>query len=262
VGPFNVFSSNKKLAKELLAKHGLVSVCQIHTCGYPIGSFAVEDHLASFRALAEEAQEMGAVLVNVHTGVDAWSLDDSVKFFKAQVTFEKSLPFKVVHETHRRRVFFNPWVTRDVIARVPEVNVNCDLSHWAVVGERLFDDPADSPKGWNWPELVANTLAPRTLLIHARVGYAHGPQAPEPFAPEYADALAAHMTWWDSLAAARARAGEVLYIEPEHGPAPYLHTLPYTNVPVADLWHVNTKLGEHLIRHFAAKQFLNELPME
>ncbi len=255
MGPFNAFGSEKALARQLLAKHGLVSVCQIHTCGYPIAAYDVDAHLASFRAMAAEAQEMGAVLVNSHTGLDAWSLADATRFFRAQVQFERTLPFKVVHETHRRRVFFNPWITRDVLQAVPEVNVNADFSHWAVVGERLYDDPADGAAGWNWRGVLESVIAPRTLLVHARVGYAHGPQAPEPFAPEYADALAAHISWWDTIAAARVKANEILYVEPEHGPAPYLHTLPYTNVPVADLWHVNTRVGEHLVAHFAAKKF-------
>lgn len=42
------------------------------------------------------------------------------------------------------------------------------------------------------------------------------------------------------LALTIASGAEVIYIEPEFGPAPYLQALPYTNVPVADLWQINS----------------------
>ena len=42
-------------------------------------------------------------------------------------------------------------------------------------------------------------------------------------------------------------------IEPEHGPAPYLHTLPHTNVPVADLWAVNDWIKNTEVRSLTAE---------
>ena len=39
---------------------------------------------------------------------------------------------------------------------------------------------------------------------------------------------------------------------PEFGPDGYLHTLPFTNAPVADLWEINTWMGHEERRHLAA----------
>jgi hypothetical protein len=38
----------------------------------------------------------------------------------------------------------------------------------------------------------------------------------------------------------------VLTITPEFGPPNYMHTLPYSNAPVADVWEVNVYMKELL----------------
>lgn len=68
------------------------------------------------------------------------------------------------------------------------------------------------------------------------MGYEEGPQVPDPRAPEYGTHLAAHEAWWDLIWASQARRGfEVSTLTPEFGPPRYLHTLPYSDCPVADL---------------------------
>jgi len=67
----------------------------------------------------------------------------------------------------------------------------------------------------------------------------------------YASELAAHERWWDAIVSQIRAKGQTVWIEPEHGPAPYLQSLPYTNVPVADLWQVNTWIGERLMKRYA-----------
>jgi hypothetical protein len=37
---------------------------------------------------------------------------------------------------------------------------------------------------------------------------------------------------------------------PESGPDGYLHTLPFTQAPVADLWEINRWMAETERRHF------------
>ncbi len=44
----------------------------------------------------------------------------------------------------------------------------------------------------------------------------------------------------------------MVYVEPEFGPAPYMHTMPHTNVPVADLWTVNEYMATRLKALFAS----------
>ena len=100
------------------------SPLQIHTCGYPVGSRSVEDHVLSFRERVLEARDYGAVLVNSHTGCDAWPLADALRCLRACAAVEAEAGVPVAHETHRQRILFNPWVTRDVLNALPEIHVN------------------------------------------------------------------------------------------------------------------------------------------
>jgi len=108
--------------------------------------------------------------------------------------------------------------------------------------QRLLNDKLDD----DWPEII-QLVAKHCHQIHARVGYAEGPQVPDPSAPEYADALEAHERWWNVIwMVQKIRGEEFAYVEPKHGPPPYLHTIPHTNVPVADLWKVNSWIGNRI----------------
>lgn len=87
----------------------------------------------------------------------------------------------------------------------------------------------------------------RAIHIHGRVGYAQGPQVPHPSAPEYEQELTAFETWWKRICALRAEEGaSFMTITPEFGPPGYMHTLPYVNQPVVDLWGVNFWMTERL----------------
>ena len=67
----------------------------------------------------------------------------------------------------------------------------------------------------------------------------------QPFSLDSFACLALHATPQDGR--------ETMTIEPEHGPAPYLHTLPHTNVPVADLWAVNDWIKNTEVRSLTAE---------
>ena len=63
---------------------------------------------------------------------------------------------------------------------------------------------------------------------------------PDPRAPEYAEALQRHESWWDEICAAQAAAGvHVMTVLLEHGTDGYQQMLPFTGVETADLWAVN-----------------------
>ena len=54
--------------------------------------------------------------------------------------------------------------------------------------------------------------------------------------------------WWSQILKAQVQRGAAVYAEPEFGPAPYMHTMPHTDVPVADLWTVNGHETQNAIR--------------
>jgi sugar phosphate isomerase/epimerase len=155
--------SDPVLFKELLHKHDLKLIVQVHTNGgyFKDGAYVyclncdMEQHLTSFRSQVQEALEMGAVLINCHSGHDSWSLDTAVAYFKAaleiEATFMKNPAYSnttIVHETHRQRLMYSPFQTRDILKQpeLKDLKINADLSHWVCVCERVFDmtDPRDA----------------------------------------------------------------------------------------------------------------------
>ncbi len=212
---------NKQMFKDMLSEYGFIYIAQIGTDGE-----TVRQNLDSFREQMQNALEFWPVIINSHSGKDYFTRNQAEDFFGCAVEIEKEFGIDVVHETHRSRVMYNPWITEHLIDTFDELKLCCDFSHWVNVCERIIDDQLD----------VIEKCAYRCRHIHARVGYEQGPQVPDPRAPEYRRHLEAHEKWWDIIwRSAKERGLAYLTLTPEFGPPYYLHTLPYTNVPVADL---------------------------
>jgi sugar phosphate isomerase/epimerase len=195
--------------------------------GYVAMAFAETPE--QFRAQVEHAKRFNPALINCHSGLDRMSFEDGCNYFLEATKIEGDLGVTVAHETHRHRLFYSPWSTRPYLEEFPTLKVCADFSHWCVVCESLLQDMED----------MVELACSRTVHIHARVGYEEGPQVPDPRAPEYAPHVERHMQWWAKIKAEReAEGAEVLTVTPEFGPPGYLHTLPYTNVPVANLWDI------------------------
>jgi hypothetical protein len=168
-------------------------------------------------------------MINSHSGRDAWNDDQSRDFFEQALELEAALDIPVAHETHRGRILFNPWVTQRLIQQFENLHLCFDISHWVCVCERLLDTELD----------IIQQCAERCIHLHTRVGYEQGPQVPDPRAPEYQRHLEAHERWWQMVWDAQISRGQkISTLTPEFGPPDYLHTLPYSNMPVADLWEV------------------------
>jgi len=190
------------------------------------GGGSVREHLDSLRVQIEECLEHRPLFFNAHSGSDTWSLAEAKDFYGAVMDLEKHIGVAISHETHRLRYFGNPWTTRPILERFPGLKLTCDFSHWVCVAERLLEDCGP----------ILQLAAAHCHHLHARVGFEEGPQVPDPRAPEWSRHVAAHEAWWDLIWAAQKKGGmTVSTLTPEFGPAPYLHSLPYTQVPVADL---------------------------
>ena len=174
-------------------------------------------------------------------GLDAWSEEESLCFFREAMVLSGSYGLQISFETHRSRSLYNPWVTQRIVRALPQISLTADISHWCVVCERQMDTEFDT----------IDTIAPHVRHIHARVGYDQGPQVPHPAAPEYAYALQAHQSCWERFwNAQRKRGFEITTMTPEFGPDGYLHMFPFTQVPVADLWEINCWMSETEEQHF------------
>lgn len=210
--------------KELLEKYKLDYIGMVFTSGTDSDS-----HLASFEKQMEQLSQFKPLFINSHSVKDAMPYEQQLSFFERSIAIEKAVGLKVGHETHRGRAMFTPWGTAQLLRDLPELKITADFSHWVCVCERLPHDQEEAL------ELAIS----RTLHIHGRVGYAQGPQVPDPAAPEYSAELEAHLAWWQRICDEQSKLGRTeITFTPEFGPPGYMHTLPYTQQPVADLWKV------------------------
>ncbi|MHA3772897.1 sugar phosphate isomerase/epimerase family protein [Verrucomicrobiota bacterium sgz303538] len=231
-----------------LSDAGLDYIAEICTAGsyVPQSRATPSEHLESFRVLAAAAVDCAPRFLTVLAGSDAWSLEQNVEFFGRALEIAKQLGVVASFETHRSRSTFNPWATRDLLRQLPDLRITCDFSHWCCVTERLVLDTE--------PEILA-LCAERAHHIHGRIGYDQGPQVPHPAAPEYRDALKAHERWWEVIWSAQECSGyRITTMTPEFGPDGYLHTIPFTAAPVADLVEINRWMANREREHFSQRR--------
>ena len=229
--------------REALQSRGLSYIQEIVTAGgyVPRRHDTVQQHLADVERQLQLGQSLQPEFVTIIGGCDAWSLEQSVHFFGEAQAIATGMDIVCSFETHRSRSLFNPWVTLAVLERLPELRLTCDFSHWVVVMERQLDDDMDAVR----------EVAKHAHHIHARVGYDQGPQVPHPAAPEYAAALVSHQRYWETIwSSLQSRGRKHCTMTPEFGPDGYLHTLPYTAQPVADLEQINAWMAHSERQHF------------
>jgi len=202
----------------------------------------MDEHLHAFETGFADGKELSPLFVTSMAGCDAWSEEMSLEFFRRGLELADAAGMDLCYETHRSRSLFNPWTTQRIVEAMPEIRLTADFSHWCVVCERLVDTEMD----------VIKSIADNIHHIHARVGYEQGPQVPHPAAPEYAYALAAHQRWWEIVWTAQQQLGyATTTMTPEFGPDGYLHLLPFTQAPIADLREINNWMAQRERRHFA-----------
>ncbi len=216
----------------LLPGMGLALIAQQWTRGA-----SPEEHAESFEAQYRRAIELRPLLVNSHTGRDVFSTAENLEVFRRARRLEEELGIPVVHEVHRGRATFSTTATAALLEQMPELKLAADFSHWCCVHESLLEDQ----------EKLLERAIERSFHIHARVGHPEGPQVSDPRAPEWQQALEAHLGWWQRIVDRRRQDNaELLPVCPEFGPPDYMPTLPYTRQPVADLWEINCHMKQLL----------------
>lgn len=202
----------------------------------------LELHHATFEKRLRRAASFQPLFINSHTGRDCFNLENNLRVFEVADRISSETGIPIFHETHRGRCLHTPWRTAELLRARPGTKLVFDMSHWCNVCESLCEDLAGT----------IDEILPAVSHIHARVGHAHGPQVSDPRAPEWKPAVEAHLTWWKKIADAKRRAGEpLLTIAPEFGPPPYLPTLPFTGMPVANQWEINLHMKDFLKERLA-----------
>ncbi|WP_216625358.1 sugar phosphate isomerase/epimerase family protein [Paenibacillus phytorum] len=225
-------TQQEPLFKELLSKYKLDFIAQIQT---------VENHSETFHELVTRAATFNPKLIVSQSARDCMGWTEQLKFFEQAIVVEKEAGIPVAHETHRHRAMFTPWTTAALLREFSELKITADFSHWCCVCESLLEDQVES----------LEIAMKRAIHVHARVGFAQGPQVPHPGAPEYAHELAAHEDWWRQIVKYLSSQGaETVTMTTEFGPPGYMPTLPFTNQPVTDLWDICLLMSQRLQTKF------------
>lgn len=211
---------------------GLRLIGQILTSGQ-----TYQDHIRSLESQFEFAAQCQVVFINSHAGRDIFSFAENLMIFERAIQLSLSSGIPILIETHRGRPTYSAIETRKYLEVLPELRLTADFSHWMVVHESDLTDQ----------QATLELAIIRADYIHARVGYAEGPQISEPRAPEWQQTTATHLQLWQKIIDQYKRnSKESLYITPEFGPPAYMHTLPFTNDPVGDVWEQNVYMKDLL----------------
>jgi hypothetical protein len=195
------------------------------------------DHIQSFEMQFNFAAQCDVAFINSHTGRDIFPFEENVQIFKRVAQLSKRSGIPLLVETHRGRPTYSAIETRKYLQAVPDLRLTADFSHWMVVHESGLDDQRET----------LDLAIAHVDYIHARVGYAEGPQIPDPRAPEWEHAVKCHLQLWQQIVDQHKKNGnEILYITPEFGPPAYMHTAPFTNQPVGDAWEQNVYMRDFL----------------
>jgi sugar phosphate isomerase/epimerase len=203
---------------------------------YGGGDAQFSKHAEQFRTGLQQALAMKPIYVNCHSGRDYFSFDQNRSMIDESYQLSAGTGIPVYHETHRGRSLFAAHITRQFIETMPNLRLTLDVSHWCNVHESLLGDQ---------PETLALTLT-RVDHIHARVGHPEGPQVNDPRAPEWDNAVKAHLGWWDQVVSRKKKEGKRMTILTEFGPPDYMPTLPYTRQPLASQWDINVHMMQVL----------------
>jgi hypothetical protein len=229
--PFSKAEKSKILT--LLSDYGLELVAQHHETS----DSKLLLYKENFRKHLYNLAEAGPLFINSQTGKDYFSFMENSELIEIAVQVENETGVHIVHETHRGKFSFALHITRQYLETYPDIELSLDVSHWCNVSESLLQDQPDS----------LNIALLRTRHIHARVGYAEGPQVTDPRLPEWEDELNFHLSCWDRVFENFSKQNsELLTITPEFGPYPYMIHIPFTRMPVASQWEINSYMKDLL----------------
>ncbi|MBL7747942.1 MAG: TIM barrel protein [Chitinophagaceae bacterium] len=203
------------------------------------------EHLEQFKKIMDTIAKQNIqvpLYINLHSGRDYFSFEDNCKFIDYTNTLAKETGMLICHETHRGRMMYAAHVTKAFIQKYPQLKLTLDISHWCNVHESLLDDQVSS----------VDLALERTEHIHARIGYAEGPQVNDPRAPEWEGTVKQHFAWWDKVVERKKRNGERMTFLTEFGPPLYMPTLPHTLQAVSDQWAINVHMLQLLRKRYGA----------
>jgi sugar phosphate isomerase/epimerase len=230
--------SEKSDILKLIKEHELELVAQHWETSHPDPLL----HKEIYKRYLLNLAEANPLFINSQTGKDYFSFEENAALIAVAFQVEKETGIPVVHETHRGKFSFAVHITRQYLEKIQHLELGLDLSHWCTVAESLLNDQQES----------LDLALLHTRHIHARVGYAEGPQITDPRLPEWHETMNFHLSCWDKVVKNLKQMNkEYLTITPEFGPYPYMPRLPYTQMPVANQWEINVYMKDLLKERYS-----------
>ena len=202
------------------------------------------EHFNFFKKMVDAAATntlIKPLYINCHSGRDYFSYEQNKTFIDHTIALSKKTGIKILHETHRSRIMYSAPAGRNYFDKIADLRITFDVSHWCNVSESLLANQPDTIK----------IAIERTDHIHARIGHPEGPQVNDPRAPEWKDALDAHLAWWDKIVELKKASGELITFLTEFGPADYMPTETFTKKPLADQWAINVFMKDLLRKRYS-----------
>jgi hypothetical protein len=164
----------------------------------------------------ERAVEFKAIALNMHIGHAYLTTDEAADLVGDIQSRADVYGIPLLLETHRGRLTQDLFRTAELLARVPEIAITLDVSHYIVAGETLGGSEA----------LFRAHMAPllaRTALIHGRIS--NGQSIQVPAEDGFAFTSVIQSLWQQAMASwlADAPHDAIFLFEPELGPPPYAY---------------------------------------
>jgi sugar phosphate isomerase/epimerase len=203
---------------------------------------ALEDQLLALSAIRNNG--VSPIHISAQTGREYFTEQQIEECLECCAAVSRRTGIPVYQETHRNKWAYAAHRVHPFLERHPELYLTLDVSHWFCVSESYLEDQ----------QPAVRKAIRRTRHVHARVGHTEGPQVYEPAAPEYAEALEAHLKIWDQWIGTRVKDGATwCTITPEFGPPPYMVFANREGSPQQEQWRLNYWMKTFLERRYQDK---------
>src|SRR4030095_2919752 len=217
---------------KLLQRHGL-EFCIVMTVAQHHDKFrdylsALKDQLHDLCSIRNN--DLSPLHVSAQTGREYFTeaqIEDCLECC-AEVSRQSKVP--IYQETHRNKWAYAAHVVYPFLKKYPDLPLTLDVSHWFCVSESYLEDQA----------LAVEEAVKHARHIHARAGHVERQKVWEPAAPEYSEALEAHLKIWDKWIQTRMEDDAAsCTITPEFGPPPYMVFANRAGISQQEQWRLN-----------------------
>jgi sugar phosphate isomerase/epimerase len=206
---------------------------------------ALKDQLLDLSAM--RSPFLSPLHISAQTGREYFTEQQIEECLECCAAVSKLTGIPIYQETHRNKWTYAAHLVYPFLEKYPELNLTLDVSHWFCVSESYLEDQ----------EPAVHKAVQHARHIHARVGHTEGPQVWEPSAPEYSEALEAHLKIWDQWIYTRIKDGAThCTITPEFGPPPYMVFANREGSPQQEQWRLNYWMKSLLERRY--QEILNQ----